>query len=128
MDTSVRTTSLELRGIGGVFGGASADAGSLLLLSALDEAVASGALDDVRSAVDLGSGNGLLTAEGDEWLRHRRLTSGAFHRERVADYGRTMARYAEDAVDAWHADEAVDVALEVEVNACSRCHRGCGHS
>lgn len=54
--------TFELRGIGGVFGGASADAGSLLLLSALDEAVTSGALDDVRSAVDLGSGNGLLTA------------------------------------------------------------------
>ena len=33
-------------------------------------------------------GNGLLTAEGDEWLRHRRLASPAFHRERVEGYGR----------------------------------------
>ncbi len=41
-------------------------------------------------------GRGLLTAEGDEWLRHRRLASPAFHRERIEDYGRTMARYAED--------------------------------
>ena len=35
-------------------------------------------------------GRGLLTAEGDEWLRHRRLASPAFHRERVEGYGRTM--------------------------------------
>jgi cytochrome P450 len=54
-------------------------------------------------------GNGLLTAEGDEWLRHRRLTSGAFHRERVAGYGRTMARYAEDAVEGWRVDDSVDL-------------------
>jgi cytochrome P450 len=54
-------------------------------------------------------GNGLLTAEGDEWLRHRRLASGAFHRERIAGYGRTMSRYAEDSVEAWRAGERVDV-------------------
>ena len=28
-------------------------------------------------------GNGLLTAEGDEWLRHRRMASPAFHRDRT---------------------------------------------
>ncbi|HET8787083.1 MAG TPA: cytochrome P450 [Candidatus Limnocylindrales bacterium] len=54
-------------------------------------------------------GHGLLTAEGDEWLRHRRLASGAFHRERIAAYGRTMARYAEDAIEGWHEGERVDL-------------------
>ena len=54
-------------------------------------------------------GRGLLTAEGDEWLRHRRLASPAFHRERVEGYGRTMATYAEDAVDSWSDGQTVDL-------------------
>lgn len=62
---------LQLRGIGGVFGGASADAGSLLLLGALDEALVADAAAPAESgerepeglmAVDLGCGNGLMTA------------------------------------------------------------------
>jgi cytochrome P450 len=58
-------------------------------------------------------GNGLLTAEGAEWLRHRRLTSDAFHRERVNGYGRTMARYAEDLVESWGDGDAADVHEEL---------------
>src|SRR5690625_1538178 len=52
---------LGLHGIGGVFSGARADAGSVLLPGALDRSVAAG---DVAagSAIDLGCGNGLLTA------------------------------------------------------------------
>ncbi|MGP9844607.1 class I SAM-dependent methyltransferase [Brachybacterium sp. 107] len=57
---------LSLRGVGTVFGGAGADAGSLLLLSSLDRAVAAGELateeSAVRSAADLGCGNGLMTS------------------------------------------------------------------
>ena len=56
-----RARALELRGHGGVFGGSTADAGSLLLLRALDEELARG-VEHVTSAIDLGSGNGLLTA------------------------------------------------------------------
>jgi 16S rRNA (guanine1207-N2)-methyltransferase len=54
---------IPLRGVGGVFGGASADAGSLLLLDALDRAVVAGeAPHGELDAVDLGSGNGLLAS------------------------------------------------------------------
>lgn len=69
---------VPLRGVGGVFGGASADAGSLLLLDALDRAVVAGEVPgaadapstadapgaaggDSLAAVDLGCGNGLMT-------------------------------------------------------------------
>jgi cytochrome P450 len=54
-------------------------------------------------------GHGLLTAEGDEWLRHRRMASPAFHRERVKGYGQTMASYAQDSVDSWTDGEVVDL-------------------
>jgi len=54
-------------------------------------------------------GHGLLTAEGDEWLRHRRLISPAFHRERVAGYGRIMAKYADEWAQARRDDEPLDL-------------------
>jgi cytochrome P450 len=54
-------------------------------------------------------GNGLLTSEGDFWLRQRRLIQPAFLRERVAGYGPDMVALAERMVSTWHDGEKRDV-------------------
>jgi cytochrome P450 len=54
-------------------------------------------------------GKGLLTNEGESWLRQRRLMQPAFHRQRLAGYGRVMAEHARRQVEAWRDDEVRDV-------------------
>ncbi len=46
-------------------------------------------------------GNGLLTSEGEFWLRQRRLAAPAFHPDRIAAYADVMAAYADRQADAW---------------------------
>ena len=47
-------------------------------------------------------GEGLLTSEGDFWLRQRRLAQPAFHRARIASYASTMVEYAQRMLERWH--------------------------
>ncbi len=54
-------------------------------------------------------GNGLLTSEGDFWLRQRRLAQPAFHRERVASYAGAMVAFAERMLDTWENGQVRDV-------------------
>lgn len=54
-------------------------------------------------------GQGLLTNEGESWLRQRRLSQPAFHRERVASYARVMTAYTEEMLRYWKADETRDI-------------------
>src|ERR1043166_5087980 len=54
-------------------------------------------------------GNGLLTSEGEEWKRQRRVTSPAFHRHRLANYVDTPVSYTERLTDSWRDGEARDM-------------------
>jgi cytochrome P450 len=46
-------------------------------------------------------GNGLLTSEGDFWLRQRRIAQPAFHRQRIAELAGVMADAAREAAAQW---------------------------
>ena len=54
-------------------------------------------------------GTGLLTSEGEFWLRQRRLSAPAFHPDRIATYGGVMVSYADRLVDEWRDGEVRDV-------------------
>ena len=54
-------------------------------------------------------GNGLLTSEGDSWLRQRRLMQPAFHRERIAAYADTMIEQGRRLAESWRGGETRDV-------------------
>jgi cytochrome P450 len=54
-------------------------------------------------------GNGLLTSEGDFWLRQRRLAQPAFHRGRVASYAETMVKFAERLLSEWRDGDKRDI-------------------
>jgi len=58
-------------------------------------------------------GDGLLTNEGESWLRQRRLSQPAFHRERIASYARTMTGYADQMLASWKDRETRDIHQEM---------------
>ncbi|MCU1270480.1 MAG: cytochrome family protein [Acidobacteriaceae bacterium] len=58
-------------------------------------------------------GQGLLTNEGDSWLRQRRLSQPAFHRERVASYAKIMTDYAGQVLATWQDGEIRDIHQEM---------------
>src|SRR2546426_8012292 len=59
-------------------------------------------------------GNGLLTSEGDYHHRQRRLAQPAFHRDRIARYGRMMVEYADRLQrERWCDGQTLDIAKEM---------------
>ena len=58
-------------------------------------------------------GEGLLTSEGDFHRRQRRLSTPAFHRDRIMGYGRTMVSYANHITDRWRDGDTIDARSEM---------------
>ena len=58
-------------------------------------------------------GDGLLTSDGDAWLRQRRLLQPLFHRDRLAGYGAVMVELAERVADSWRDGETRDLRADM---------------
>jgi cytochrome P450 len=58
-------------------------------------------------------GEGLLTSEGDFWLRQRRLAQPAFHKARIASYAATMVEYTQRILEGWRGGEERDAHQEM---------------
>jgi cytochrome P450 len=58
-------------------------------------------------------GEGLLTSEGEFHLRQRRLVQPAFHRDRIASYGRSMVEYAARSASRWKDGAELDMHEEM---------------
>jgi len=59
------------------------------------------------------TGQGLLTSDGEDWLRQRRMMQPAFHRQRVAAFGQIMVGATEQMLARWDALPA-GVTLDVD--------------
>jgi cytochrome P450 len=58
-------------------------------------------------------GEGLLTSEGDFWLRQRRLAQPAFHRAQIASYAAIMVEYTQRMLESWRDGEELDAHKEI---------------
>ncbi|MGP7816633.1 cytochrome P450 [Niallia sp. 01092] len=58
-------------------------------------------------------GNGLVTSEGDFWLRQRRLSQPAFHKHRIEKYADTMTHYASRMLRNWENGQMLDLHKEM---------------
>ncbi len=59
-------------------------------------------------------GNGLLTSDGDFWLRQRRIAQPAFRRNRIAALAGVMAEAARDVVAQWETIAAGGRAVDID--------------
>lgn len=58
-------------------------------------------------------GNGLLTSDGEFWLRQRRLAQPAFHRDRIANYAQLMSIFSDQTTNRWQNGQTMDIHEEM---------------
>ncbi|MCH9679807.1 MAG: cytochrome P450 [Deltaproteobacteria bacterium] len=58
-------------------------------------------------------GQGLLTADGEAWKRHRTMIQPAFHRARLSSYAALMVEQTERAIADWKDGEVRDIGREM---------------
>ena len=58
-------------------------------------------------------GHGLLTSEGEFWRGQRKLAQPAFHRDRIAAYGRLMVDYTERMLQSWEDNQVRDAQADM---------------
>ncbi len=58
-------------------------------------------------------GEGLITSEGEQHMRQRRIAAPAFHRQRIAAYGDMMAARAATMRDEWQPGVEIDAVSEM---------------
>lgn len=72
--------------------------------------------DVFKKPVSLLVGNGILTSEGEVWLKHRRLMTPAFHRQRLTHLSSLMVNCTESLLQEWQRKtdgEVVDISTEM---------------
>lgn len=62
-------------------------------------------------------GNGLLSSNGEQWLRERRLTQPAFHHDHLSAYGEIMIDGAERMLADWQTEDVRDIYDDMRVLA-----------
>jgi cytochrome P450 len=58
-------------------------------------------------------GVGLVTSEGEHWVRQRRLAQPAFHRDRIATYAKSIVGFTEEMIATWKDGETRDIHYEM---------------
>jgi enediyne biosynthesis protein E7 len=73
--------------------------------------------DFLRKKFRMVVGNGLVTSEGDSWVRQRKLAQTAFQRERLNPLGPAMTATTDETLDRWNElarrGEAIDIQSEM---------------
>ncbi len=69
----------------------------------------------VMQKAQLVLGQGLLSSEDPHHMRQRRLAQPAFHRDRIAAYGRTIGDYAQQTLAGWRDGETRDLHQDMQL-------------